>query len=246
MLVLSASLSKSGSAWFLHLTNHMMVAAGHPDNRMIRKKFDLQFLKYAECNMQEPTSEKLRILTTSPVSNYSFVVKTHFPPNMHILRLFSEGKIKITFIYRDPRDIAVSGLEAGQKLRDRGKFESFGTLYTMEQSIKWTNRLIRERYDKWSEIEGVLSFKYEDLVENTMFQLLRLTEYLEIKVNKDKIKKIIEQHSAENIKKLKVGKNDYHFNRAKVGSFREVMTPEEIELCYKTFEEYLDKMGYSK
>ena len=246
MLVLSASLFKSGSAWFLYLVNDMMVSAGYSDNRMIRNKFDLKFIKYDECNIQEPDFEKLRILTTSPVSNYSFVVKTHYPPNEYILKSLSEGKIKATYIYRDPRDVAVSGLEAGKRLRDRGIFERFANLKTMEQAIAWSAGILRKNWEKWAGIEGVLCFKYEDLVKNTVGELLRLANFLEIKVKEDKIKEIIKNHSSKNLKKSNVNLNKYHFNKGKTGRFREVMTEEEIELCNKTFGHYLEKMGYSK
>ena len=196
MLVISGSLPKAGSSWFLHLTNDLLVAAGHPDNKQIRDKFDLQFMKYDECNIQEPTPEKIEILTSPPVSEYTFAVKTHHPPNRHVLDLLAKGKIKITYIYRDPRDTAVSGLEAGRKLRARGVFERFGKIESMQDAIEWSSRQVENNWQRWIQKEGILYFRYEDLLRNPLEELSRLAGYLEIDVPEEAVGKIIGKHSA--------------------------------------------------
>ncbi len=246
MLVLASGLQKSGTAWFVQLTNDLLVTAGYSDNCMIRDKFNLTFLKYDECNIQKPTLEKLNILTSPPVSNYSFVIKTHHHPNQHISELMAQGKIKVTYIYRDPRDVALSAYEAGKKLRSRGVFKRFGKLRTMEEAIEWTCQKLQNCWQEWTHLKGILCFKYEDLLGNTMDELEKLCDFLEIEVNERKIKKIIETHSAEKIKKTKSYTNVYHFNKGKIGRFREEMTEEEIELCHKTFGDYIERMGYSE
>lgn len=248
MLIISGSLPKSGSAWLFYLTNDLMAVAGYSDTLWIKKKFDLEFIKYDSCNIQEPTEEKLTILTSPPVSNYSFAVKTHYPHNPHVLKLLAEGKIKMTYIYRDPRDLAVSGLEAGRKLRQKGIFNRFGEIYTMKDALFWTHGILRDNWQNWSNIEGVLYFKYENLLENTTAELLRLCNYLEISVKEEIIKRIIDKHSAERLKKTAENMNShkYHFNKAKSGRFREVMTGEQIQLCQQIFGDYLEKMGYSE
>ena len=243
MLLISASLQKSGSAWFLNLTNDLMVKAGFSDNRKMRDKFGLTFIKYDECNIQELTFEKLKILTSSPVSDYSFVVKTHHPPNSHILELLSKGKIKITYIYRDPRDVAVSGLEAGKILRDRGVFERFGKLRTMAEAIEWSKKILRDNWAKWRNIEGVLYFKYEDLIMKPLAQLKLLCAFLEIQLEDKVLINIIEKWKSDNLKSHQ--KKHLHHNVGSIGRYQELMSPEEIELCKEKFGKYLIEMGYS-
>lgn len=223
-----------------------MVEAGHPDNRKIRAEFNLEFMKFDGCNIQEPTREKLETLTLPPVGNHSFAVKTHFPPNQYVLELLSTGKIKATYIYRDPRDIVISGLDAGRKLRERGIFDRFGKLNTMKEAIDWCYGMVRDNWQRWSNVQGVLYFRYENLVKDTLGELLRLSDYLEIKVKKGAIKKIIDKYDAENLRKSIKEINKYHFNVGKAGRFREVMTGEELESCNEIFGDYIEKMGYSK
>ena len=242
MLLISASLQKSGSAWFLNLTNDLMVKAGFSDNRKIRDKFGLKFIKYDECNIQELTFEKLKILTSSPVSDYSFVVKTHHPPNSHILKLMSEGKIKVTYIYRDPRDVAISGLEAGTILRNRGVFERFGKLRTMREAIEWSKKILVDNWAKWRNIEGVLYFKYEDILIKPLAQLERLCFFLEIQLEDKILINIIERWRQDNLKSNQ--KKHLHFNKGSIGRFQELMSSKELNLCKKKFGKYLIEMGY--
>jgi len=242
MIILSASMPKSGSAWYFNLTNDLLIQAGFDDTRHIREKYSLHsILKYDECNIQKPTLEKLSWLTSTPIDKHTFVVKTHFSPDRVVLNFISKGLIKPTYIYRDPRDIAVSLFDAGKMLRERGIHERAAEIMTIKEAILKSKKLIRNSWNKWRKIKGVLLVRYEDLLTHTSSELERLCTYLNINVDTDKIDKIIQKWDKN---KLKQGK--LHFYKGTIGRYREFMGSDELDFCYKKVGKYLKKMGYSE
>jgi len=244
MLILSVGLPKSGSAWFFHLTNDLAKAAGHCDANEVKNQFSLErFLKFTTCNVQELTPEKLRLLTSPPIGNHSFTVKTHFPPNPVLLDYLARGLVKATYIYRDPRDIAVSGYEAGQKLREEGKEKSFAKLTTMREAILWTGNLLESSWKQWRKVKGVFFVRYEDLLEHPDSELKRLCEFLGFNVTIDMLELIIDRWSAARIKRD--SPQMLHFNQGVAGRFRAVMGSEELQLTRENLGTYLEEMGYA-
>jgi hypothetical protein len=236
-------MQKAGTAWYYSLTNDLLKAGGFHDANEIREKFDLHsILKFNVCNVQQPTREKLDILTTPPVGDYTFAVKTHWPPSGYILKLFHEGRLKATYIYRDPRDAAVSAFEAGRKLREKGIFERFGKLQTLEDAVMKTYKWLKT-WEKWHQVKDqALLMRYEDLLLDPLPQLKRLCDFLGIEVENSAITDIIEWWQPEQF----LSRDDIHlhFNKGKIGRFRETMGEKELELCSEKFGPYLPKMGY--
>lgn len=244
MLILSASLPKSGSAWLLNMTNDLLMTAGFSDTRIVRDRYGLDFIKYDEFNIQQPTAAKLNILTSPPVNAHTFVVKTHFPPNRQIIDLLEAGKLKITYIFRDPRDITLSLLDTGKKLRQRGTFHRAGSLFNLQDAIAFCRKRLRNNWLAWRRIEGVFFIKYEDLVSDTQDQLRRLCEYCQIRIERAQLREIVRHHHADRIRKS-TDKHHYHFNKGIVGRFNQEWNAHDIHVCNTAFDDFLKKMDYS-
>jgi len=244
MIILSAGLPKSGSAWYFHMTNDMVRAAGFHDANEVKEQFNLHtILKFDTCNIQEPTPEKLQLLIAPPLNEYTFTVKTHFPPDSTLLDYMARGRIKATFIYRDPRDIAVSGYEAGEKLRQRGIKNRFAKLTSMKNAIYWAEEWLKRSWEKWKPVEGVLFVRYEDLIEHSTKELKRLCEFMDFHVETETLERIFDRWSASKMKSEP--QQMLHFNKGSAGRYRTVMSPEELELCSERLGSYIEEMGYT-
>lgn len=245
MLILSVGLPKSGSAWYYNLTNDLIAAGGGHDARVVRQRYDLHpIMKFGTCNIQEPTEEKLLRLTSPPVSDFTFAVKTHHPPTRTIIDLIESGKMKVSYIYRDPRDIAVSVFEESLKFRNQGRLNRGVTsLHTICDAILWAETWLRNSWDCWKVVDKVLHVRYEDLLSDSENELKRLGFFLCFDLEAGSINKIIDKWRPEQLGRRRDG--DYlHFNKGLSGRFRSVMNAAELRLAHERFGTYLKEMGY--
>jgi len=249
MIILSAGMEKSGTGWYFNMTNDLLVSAGYQDARVVRRKFFLHpILRDYNCNMGRPTLVKWTCLFIPHFFGNTFVVKTHDSPSSGVLRYLMFRKIlKATYCYRDPRDVAVSAFEHGEKIRASGQMHTFGKLDSIEASIYFVKTLLTiwKEWLQYSRVLGdhVLLVRYEDLLADPMGELRRLADFLEIEVPAEVLNKIIKTYqvdpSSGNLKGL-------HFNKGVVGRFREVMNREQLDLCKEHFGTYLQWMGYEE
>jgi len=242
VIILSAGLHKSGSAWYFNLTNDLLVAAGHQDVRAIRKRFHLHsILRYQNCVVDEPTLFRLALIAIPHFLGNTFAVKTHSRPSVVIRCLMSLGIMKATYIYRDPRDAAISAYEFGQIIRKRGETHSFANLHSVEEAIRYIKKQLA-KWDKWVRCNHVLTIRFEDLLADTVTELKRLAAFLSLNVPGVDLQKIATSYQADQLapKKTKA----LHFNIGIPGRFTQVMSREDLELCKKYFGSYLRKMGY--
>ena len=245
MIILSAGIQKSGTGWFFNMTNDLLVAAGKQDVRAVRDRYGLsRILKHENCNLGLPRFLKLVRLLHPHMAGNTFVVKTHTAPTGG-LRLFVRtfNVFKVTFIYRDPRDIALSAFDHGQKIRSQGESHTFGRLDTIEKAITETRRWV-ETWDDWHDLRHIHLVRYETLKQTPAQELRRLVDYLGIEVPADVIEQVAQNYQPD---QLKAGRGkSLHFNKGQVGRFRQVMTPQQIELSHEVLGEYVQKMGYEQ
>ncbi len=242
MIVLSAGMPKSGSAWYFNLTNDLLVATGHQDVRVVRDRFRLQgILNYHNCNIGEHTPYKLVRILVPHFSGNTFAVKTHDHPSKALRALISAGIVKATYIYRDPRDVAVSAFEHGERIRSRGESHTFAQAKSMEEAILMTKGWLIV-WDGWMRCKNVLYARYEDLLADPVKEVERLTDFLAVHVLPETIQRIVAAYQPE---QLDVGRAaGINFNKGVSGRFREVMSQRELDLCREHFGDYLQRMGY--
>lgn len=242
MLILSVGLVKSGSAWFFGLTNDLLKAAGHPGTQSIKDSNELDFIKWSTFNIQKLDIQKLDILTSLPVSKFTYAVKTHSPPIPEVENLLNNRQLFVSYIYRDPRDIVLAGLDAGKELRSRGVYDRFGSIYTFNDALHWCHNHLKSSWDSWSKLDKINFFKYEELNNDTGKQLQRLSNLLDLGVSKNEITKIVNRHSAQELINNKSKK--YHFNKGISFRFMTEMTSEQLDKCNTVFRRYILEMGY--
>lgn len=243
MIVLSAGLSKSGTAWYFNLTNDLLIAAGHQDARAIRERFRLRsILKHPNC-LFEPTPWNLaRVMIPSLFGN-TFVVKTSRGPSRWLRGLIATRVMRATYIYRDPRDAAVSALAHGERNRELGNGRAFVTLHTVGDSILDFRKRLRV-WDEWTRYGQALMVRYEDLVADPVSELRRLAVFLCLDVSADGLLTIVARYREMQRDAGPDGWDSIHFHQGVVGRFREVMTQHEMDLSRVHLGDYLRRMGY--
>ena len=243
MIILSIGLPKSGSAWYYYMTNDLVMAAGYDDANRIREDHNLHgILKFPTCNIQELTEQKLALLTQPSLQQKTFAIKTHFPPDNAWQEALKRGLVKATLVYRDPRDIAVSGYEAGKAMRRRGKTGTFANINTLEEAILWTEKWLLDTWVPCRDIEGILKVKYEDLLLKPLEELARLRQFLGFDVPDEALQDIVAHWDKHSQSKQKAPKG--HLNKGVHGRHRKVMGTTELELCSRRLGAYIEEMGY--
>ncbi len=243
MILMSVGMQKSGSGWYYNLTNDLLIAVGYQDVRDIRRKFRLSFiLRQYNCNIGKPNFLKLGLVSIPHFFGNTFVVKTHSNPTTVLRYLMSRGIIKATYIYRDPRDVAISAFEHGQKIRNMGQDHTFAKLQTMEASIHYTRELLAI-WEKWMDCQHVLKVRYEDLLSNPINELNRLAEFLSLDVSGVDMSKIAAKYQKDKLNTTLEGA--LHFNKGCAGRYKDVMSKKELSLCQKLFGSFLEGMGYA-
>lgn len=246
MLILSCSMPKAGSGWYNHLTNDLLVAAGYQDKVATRDRYGLgDILKYDNCHMSRPTFFKIRRLVRVSDSGNTFCVHAHSGKLPSVNYFMKRGKIKATYIYRDPRDVVLSAYEHGVRERAAGlRWRNFAKLRTVDLAILWV--LLRQlpRYRSWSgeDPEKVHLARYEDLVRDPQTQLRRLADFLGISVSDDMIETIIGRYDRD--RRDVGGRSSLHFHVGRIGRFREQLTEQQIARCNRLFGSALADMGY--
>ena len=238
MIVISAGLPRSGSGWIFNLTNDLLVAAGHQNVHEVRTRYHLGgFMAAHNCNVGKPGLFKLALLALPHVLGNSFVVKTHHKPTAAVRRAMAIGLAKCTYIFRDPRDVVLSAMEEGQRMRGRGVERAFAKIHSIEDSVQEVRRWLCT-WDRWMAEDRALPIRYEQLNAEPVAQSRQIVEYLGILVPVERINQIVDKYAPGN---KVVGA---HFIKGVSGRFRGVFTPDQIKFCNRELGDYLEKMGY--
>jgi hypothetical protein len=243
MIVISAGLQKSGSGLYFNLTNDLLIAAGKQDIRLLRNKYNLEsILKYANCNVGEITTDKLLKLLALQLQGNSFVVKTHDRPTKPISMLLAVNIVKATCIYRDPRDVLLSAMDHGKRIREKGENHSFACCTSVETTIPFVVSWLENSIVKWLHMKSVLSVKYEDLIASPSAEMKRLADHMNLDATHINLLTLYDKYDKDKLNESQV---DYlHFNRGITNRFRTVLSKQEVALCNHHFVNYLPILGY--
>ena len=252
MIVVSAGMERSGTRWYYNLANDLAMAAGYGDARAIREQYRLHsILTTANCNMPRLGARSLLKLEEVSRETDLFTVKTHRRPSRALRRLLAEGRFKAAYICRDLRDVVVSGLEVGRKMRAAGNtrriflvgpYRGFARLHTVEGGIRWALWQLIPRWDVWMRCPGVLVTRYENLLADTAGEVRRLADHLRFEVSDEQIQRIVDVYRW-NSGDGAVEKPHY-LNKGVIGRYKEVLSADQQLLCQRRLGRYLEKMGY--
>jgi len=240
MIILSVGMPRAGSGWHYNLIHNLMRTTGCADAREIREQYRLQgILTEVNCNIGVLSLRRLGMVTIPALTGKTFVIKAHAGPTAWSRLLSTMGLLRITYIYRDPRDAMLSAYEYGQRALAKGRPNAFSHLRDFEKSVDFIAQYIRI-WEGWQAEKDVLIARYEDLLQEYDIESTRLVEFLQLNSSRPEVQEVIERYRPGKAE----GQQGLHFYKGKIGRFRESYSKEEQEFLAEKFGVYLQKMGY--
>lgn len=242
MIVLSVGMPRAGSGWHYNLIHDLMKTTGCADARDIREKYRLQkILTEVNCNIGVLSPRRLAMVTLPALMGNTFVIKAHAGPTSTSRLLTNLGLLRITYIYRDPRDAMLSAFDYGQRALAKGRPNAFSHLSDFEKSLDFILEYVHI-WERWMGEKNVLIARYEDLLTNYDVESAKLVNYLKLDSTKPEVRAVIERY--------RPGANDsqqgLHFYKGKIGRFRESYTDGQKAILTEKLGRYLERMGYEK
>ena len=240
MITLSVGMPRAGSGWHYNLVHDLLKTAGAVDARDIRKRFRLQgILTEVNCNIGVLSARRLAMVSLPALAGNTFVIKAHSGPSLASRLLQRLGLLRITYIYRDPRDAMLSAYEYGQRALTKGHPNAFSHLTDFQKSLDFIMEYVRI-WEKWMQEKDVLIARYEDLLTNYDIESSRLVEFLKVDKSDPDVRNVVDAYrpgAAE-------GQQGLHFYKGKIGRFRESYSVAEQAILDEKLAPYLKRMGY--
>ena len=234
-------MQKSGSAYIYNIINDLLVASGSQDARAVKDKYGLSKLMQWHNNNVGYLSRKVlfKLLKVS-FKEKDFVVKTHSGPTALVDVLLQLRLVKIVYIYRDPRDVILSAMDHGERIRKEGKHHTFAKMVNFEMALDELKKWIAI-FKSYKARKKVLSIRYEDLMLGREKTVDRVCKYLKIKLSDQQIQDILFTYDKENPDANMKG---LHFNKAKVNRFKTEMPEDRQAHFQRKWSQELKSMGY--
>jgi hypothetical protein len=171
----------------------------------------------------------------------SFVIKAHAGPTA-TSRLFQRlGLLRITYIYRDPRDAMLSAFDYGQRALQKGRPNAFSHLTDFEKSLAFIMEYVHI-WERWRREKGVLLARYEELLTNYDDEVTRLLGFLRLDGSRSEVRKVIDSFRPEKGE----GQQGLHFFKGKIGRFRDSYSAGQQAVLKQTLGGYVQRMGYDE
>src|SRR6266508_5951423 len=137
MIVLSVGMPRAGSGWHYNLVHELMKTTGCAEARDIRERYRLQnILTEVNCNIGVLSARRLALVALPALVGNTFVIKAHAGPTSASRLLQRLGLLRITYIYRDPRDAMLSAYDYGQRALKKGRPNAFSHLADFLKCVK--------------------------------------------------------------------------------------------------------------
>ncbi len=240
MIVLSVGMPRAGSGWHYNLVHDLMKTTDCADARDIRERYRLQsILTEVNCNIGVLSARRLALVALPALVGNTFVIKAHAGPTSASRLLQRLGLLRITYIYRDPRDAMLSAYDYGQRALKKGRPNAFSHLTDFQKSVDFILEYVRI-WEKWMGEKDVLIARYEDLLTKYDHEVACLVAFLKLNESNPEVRNVIDAYrpgAAE-------GQQGLHFYKGKIGRFREAYSAEEQTILKEKLGTYLQRMGY--
>jgi hypothetical protein len=240
MIVLSVGMPRAGSGWHYNLIHDLMKTTGCAEAREIRELYHLQnVLTEVNCNIGVLSARRLGLVAVPALLGKTFVIKAHSSPTGASRMLESLGLLRITYIYRDPRDAMLSAYEYGQRVLARGRPNAFSHLTDFQKTVDFMMEYIQV-WEKWTHEKNALVARYEDLLTDYDTEAARLVGFLKLNGDQPEVRAVTDQYRPG----VNDGQTGTHFFKGKIGRFRDAYTVEQQSVLKDKFGNYLKEMGY--
>ena len=164
-------------------------------------------------------------------ANCAIVQKTHSRGDRDVVKMAESGHLKVIANIRDPRDIALSMIDAGIVERSKGHKNAMSEVVEFEDTINAIQRDI-DRLDWWSQKTNPLIVKYNDVCFEPEAAVEAISVFLTGKP-------IPEETSREILSSIP--KNGIRFNVGKLDRYKSEMSDDKSEMILDIFQDFYRK-----
>jgi hypothetical protein len=241
MIVLCVGMPRAGSGWHYNLVHDLLRTTGCADARDIRRRFHLEgILTEVNCNIGVLSARRLARVSLPAILGHTFVIKAHAGPTAASRLLSALGVLRVTYIYRDPRDAMLSAYEYGQRALQKGQTNAFSDLVDFDRALAFITDYVKI-WDKWMRTPNVCVTRYEDLLLNYGPEAARLAVFLGLQADGPQVQKVIADYRPGNAE----GQPGTHFVKGRIGRFQQAYTTQQQAILAERFAAALPRMGYS-
>lgn len=235
MLVLCFGIQKSGSTLAFELVKGVLQTAGFEQTFLRNERFKdgAPIPPSARNYIEGVTRQKIEELAAEIGPERRIAVKTHgmFADAMFpwLEEMQARRKLQVIVSWRDPRDVCLSLLDAGERSR-RIEAGAFTELKTLDDAAEYVRRRIAS-YRKWATLRGALRLDYDTVAYEPDKAIDAMEKVLGVTGNRVMAK----QHAFEEA--------DTRKNKARRDRYRAEMTGEQQAELEKTFRRFLKESG---
>lgn len=246
--VIAAGMQRSGTRWFCNMLVDIVGEVTGSGTRELRDGYGVHGLLqqyYTPTFKARLSNRRLRRLETVLADGHTLVFKTHRPPTAALRDRIADGRAVATYLFRDPRDVVLSAMQQGAKMRSQGAlpFRSFARLTSFDRSMRWLQRRLLPVWQEWTSIDGVLTLRYEDLMADPRRTMANILAHLGIAAPPDVIDRVVRDYTAANILDGTIRKA-LDLDEGVAARPRMVLTPDQQRRLQQALEPTLLKMGY--
>jgi hypothetical protein len=241
MIVVSVGMPRAGSGWHYNLIHDLMQTTGCADAREIRTRFHLgNVLTEVNCNIGVLSARRLAMVAIPALLGNTFVIKAHSGPTSASALLSTVGLLRITYIYRDPRDAMLSAFNYGQRALGKGRPNAFSHLTDFDGSLAFILGYLHI-WDKWMRQKRVFVCRYEDLLTNYESESARLISYLGLDGGQPNVREVLAHYRPDKAE----DRQGTHFFKGRIGRFRDEYSVQQQGKLADRLASYLARMGYA-
>jgi hypothetical protein len=232
---------RAGSGWHYNLIRDLMRTTGCAEATEIRSRFHLEdILTEVNCNIGVLSVRRLARVALPALLGNTFVIKAHSRPTTASRLLRGAGLLRITYIYRDPRDAMLSAMNYGERALTKGRPNAFSGVSEFSDALGFMLEYVRV-WQAWAREKSVLISRYEDLLGDYDRECRRLCQHLGLDAGRPAVKSAIDSNRPERAE----GKQGTHFFKGQIGRSRETFTREQQLALLESFGPFLEGMGYA-
>jgi len=233
--IMLGSYPRSGNTWLRHL----ITLVRYPGKNI--EKEDLVNRTVPDLHSPITTEEMVDTLTNPRV------FKTHF-----CYRVLEWGKA--IFLYRDPRDVAISYFHFNKKLNKySGTFNTWlrmflNSYFPFFPMVNWRQHTESWLKGKERNINSILVVKYEDMVANIYDTVAEVCKFIGLQADKQVVVEAIKGSSFERINRIYSRSNRLTWVgiRGGPGQWKETLTDPQNDEFWKRWGNFMSQLGYKK
>jgi hypothetical protein len=246
--LIAAGMQRSGTRWFCNMLVDIVGEVTGSGTRQLRDDYgihDLLQRYYTPTFKVRLSDRRLRRLEAILADGHTLVFKTHRPPTAALRRRIAEGAAVAIYLFRDPRDVILSALEKGARMRAQGAlpFRGFARLTSFDRAARWLERGLLPVWQEWTSIDGVLTLRYEDLLADPRGTMAKTLAHLEIAAPSNVVDRVVRDYTAANVRETTI-RQALDLNKDASEPLRMVLTPDQQRWLGQRLEPTLRRMGY--